>query len=185
VKKKRAKKGKAATRVTEKGRTVAAAKKAGRKATLTSGDKAPAFALPDQTGAIHELAQHEGRKVLLYFYPKADTPGCTTQSCSVRDARAALRKRGVDVIGISPDKPTAQQKFDAKYELGFPLLADQDHAVAEAFGVWGEKSMYGRKYMGIVRSAFLIDEAGKIAAAWYGVSPKDTVPGALTALGGG
>jgi peroxiredoxin Q/BCP len=160
----------------------ARAAKAGGKVTLAAGDKAPAFALPDQTGKIHKLSDHKGRKVLVYFYPKADTPGCTTQSCSVRDARVGLGQQGVDVVGISPDKPAAQQKFDAKYGLAFPLLADEDHAVAEAFGVWGEKSMYGRKYMGIVRSAFLIDERGKIAAAWYGVSPKDTVPGALEAL---
>jgi peroxiredoxin Q/BCP len=151
---------------------------------LAVGDKAPAFALADQTGATHKLADHKGRKVLIYFYPKADTPGCTTQSCSVRDARKDFAKQGVDVLGISPDKPTAQRKFDTKYGLGFPLLADEDHAVAEAFGVWGEKSMYGRKYMGIVRSAFLIDEKGKVAGAWYGVSPKDTVPGALATLGG-
>lgn len=151
---------------------------------LASGDKAPAFALRDQGDTIHKLADHKGRKVLVYFYPKADTPGCTTQSCSVRDARAMLGKRGVDVIGISPDKPSAQAKFDTKYGLGFPLLADEDHGVAEAFGVWGEKSMYGRTYMGIVRSAFLIDERGKIAAAWYGVSPKDTMPEVLAALDG-
>jgi peroxiredoxin Q/BCP len=151
---------------------------------LSAGDKAPAFTLLDQAGAKHALADHKGRKVLVYFYPKADTPGCTTQSCEVRDARGGLGKRGVDVIGISPDKPAAQQKFDTKYGLGFPLLADEDHAVAEAFGVWGEKSMYGRKYMGIVRSAFLIDERGTIIDAWYGVSPKDTVPGAQAALAG-
>jgi peroxiredoxin Q/BCP len=162
----------------------ASAAKPGKKVTLAVGAAAPAFALRDQTGAMHALADHRGRKVLVYFYPKADTPGCTTQSCSVRDARGGLGKQGVDVLGISPDKPAAQQKFDTKYGLGFPLLADEDHAVAEAFGVWGEKSMYGRKYMGIVRSAFLIDERGKIAAAWYGVSPKDTVPGAQAALGG-
>ena len=169
--------------------TKAAAKKltrpktaAGAKGKLAVGDTAPAFALADQAGTTHKLADHKGRKVLIYFYPKADTPGCTTQSCSVRDARKDLGKQGVDVLGISPDKPAAQQKFDSKYGLGFPLLADEDHAVAEAFGVWGEKSMYGRKYMGIVRSAFLIDAQGKIAAAWYGVSPKDTVPGALAAL---
>ena len=158
------------------------AKAGGGAGKLKVGDKAPAFTLLDQAGAKHALAAHKGRKVLVYFYPKADTPGCTTQSCSVRDARAGLGKRGVDVLGISPDKPTAQQKFDTKYGLGFPLLADEDHAVAEAFGVWGEKSMYGRKYMGIVRSAFLIDERGRIAQAWYGVSPKDTVPGAEAAL---
>ena len=183
-----AKKATAATKKPVAKKAVAAKKAAptksgGAKVTLQPGDPAPAFALADQTGAVHELADHKGRKVLVYFYPKADTPGCTTQSCSVRDARSSLGKRGVDVLGISPDKPAAQQKFDTKYGLGFPLLADEDHAVAEAFGVWGEKSMYGRKYMGIVRSAFLIDEKGKIAAAWYGVSPKDTVPEALAALG--
>lgn len=161
----------------------AGAKSAGTKAgKLAVGDKAPAFTLLDQTGAKHALADHKGRKVLIYFYPKADTPGCTTQSCEVRDARVGFGKRGVDVIGISPDKPAAQQKFDTKYGLGFPLLADEDHAVAEAFGVWGEKSMYGRKYMGIVRSAFLVDERGTVIGAWYGVSPKDTVPGAEAAL---
>jgi peroxiredoxin Q/BCP len=158
-------------------------RQAGSRVVLGPGDPAPKFALPDQRGAVHRLADHAGRKLLVYFYPKADTPGCTTQSCSVRDARRSLAKRGVDVVGISPDKPAAQERFDAKYELGFPLLADEDHAVAEAFGVWGEKSMYGRKYMGIVRSAFLIDERGRIVEAWYGVSPKDTVPGAEAALG--
>lgn len=162
-------------------KTTGAAKTAAKR--LAPGDRAPAFTLLDQDGAKHSLADHKGRKVLLYFYPRADTPGCTAQSCSVRDARAGLRKRGVDVIGISPDTPAAQRKFDTKYTLGFPLLADEDHAVAEAFGVWGEKSMYGRKYMGIVRSAFLIDEQGKIIDARYGVSPKDTVPGAEAALG--
>ena len=170
----------ATTPVAKAAKAKLATKGAGGK--LKPGDKAPAFALADQTGETHKLADHAGRKVLIYFYPKADTPGCTAQSCSVRDARRDFAKRTVDVLGISPDKPTAQQKFDTKYSLGFPLLADEDHAVADAFGVWGEKSMYGRKYMGIVRSAFLVDEQGKIAAAWYGVSPKDTVPGALAAL---
>ena len=169
---------------TKKSSAKAAAGKPSPKGALQPGDKAPAFALPDQSGAIHRLGDHKGRKLLVYFYPKADTPGCTTQSCSVRDARRDLARLGVDAVGISPDKPAAQQKFDTKYSLGFPLLADEDHAVATAFGVWGEKSMYGRKYMGIVRSAFLIDEKGQIAQAWYGVSPKDTVPGALAALSG-
>ena len=153
-------------------------------AQLKPGDKAPAFSLKDQSGSTVKLSDFKGQKLLIYFYPKADTPGCTTQSCSVRDARRDLGRQGVDVIGISPDKPAAQQKFDTKYSLGFPLLADEDHTVAEAFGVWGEKSMYGRNYMGIVRSAFLIDQHGKIEEAWYGVSPKDTVAGALTVLGG-
>jgi peroxiredoxin Q/BCP len=104
------------------------------------------------------------------------------QSQNVRDARQALAKLNVAAIGISPDKPEAQQKFDAKFGLGFPLLADTDHGVAEAYGVWGEKSMYGKKYFGIVRSSFLIDEKGKITQAWYKVSPDDTVPLALKAL---
>ena len=149
---------------------------------LKSGDRVPAFSLKDQRGETVRLSAFKGRKVLIYFYPKADTPGCTKQSCSVRDARPALDKLGIAAIGISPDKPEAQQKFDAKFSLGFPLLADTDHAVADAFGVWGEKSMYGRKYFGIVRSSFLIDEKGKIAQAWYKVSPDDTVPLALQAL---
>ena len=147
---------------------------------LKPGDKAPAFTLLDQDGDKVKLSDFKGRKVLVYFYPRADTPGCTTQACGLRDVAGDIGDTAI--VGISPDKPGAQQKFDTKFALGFPLLADEDHAVAEAFGVWVEKSMYGRKYMGIVRSAFLIDEQGKIAGAWYGVSPKDTVPGALAAL---
>ena len=151
-------------------------------AQLKPGDKAPAFSLKDQQGATVKLSAFKGQKVLIYFYPKADTPGCTTQSCHVRDARPNLSKLGIAAVGISPDKPEAQQKFDTKFSLGFPLLADSDHAVAEAFGVWGEKSMYGRKYFGIVRSSFLIDEKGRIAHAWYKVSPDETMPLALKAL---
>ena len=151
-------------------------------AQLKVGDKAPAFALEDQQGRTVKLSDFNGRKLLVYFYPKANTPGCTAQSCSVRDARAGFSKKGVAVIGVSPDKPSAQAKFDEKFGLGFPLLADTEHAMAEAYGVWGEKSMYGKKYFGIVRSSFLIDEKGKIAGAWYKVSPADTVPSALSAL---
>ena len=110
----------------------------------------------------------------MYFYPKADTPGCTRQSCGLRDVRNDVGD--TVIIGISPDSPGKQKKFDDKYGLGFPLLADTEHKVAEAFGVWGEKSLYGRKYMGIVRSAFVIDEKGKLAGVFYKVSPKDTVP---------
>jgi thioredoxin-dependent peroxiredoxin len=150
--------------------------------TLSGGDPAPAFALPDQEGRTVRLEDFRGRKLLVYFYPKALTSGCTAQSCAVRDAREDLSGLGVDAVGISPDAPGLQSKFDAKHSLGFPLLSDPDHAVAEAFGVWGEKSMYGRKYMGIVRSAFLIDERGRIQEAWYKVKPKDTVPNALAAL---
>ena len=148
---------------------------------LKSGDKAPAISLLDQHGNKTTLASLKGRKVLVYFYPKADTPGCTQQSCGMRDI---LPKIGdTAVLGISPDKPAKQLKFDEKYGLGFPLLADEDHAVAEAYDVWTEKSMYGRKYMGILRSAFLIDEKGKVAEAWYKVSPKDTPANLLKSLG--
>jgi len=151
--------------------------------TLAVGDKAPAFALKDQDGKLVRLSSFKGRRVVVYFYPKADTPGCTTQSCALRDAEPDLKKLKAVVLGISPDAPDKQAKFDEKYGLGFPLLADTEHTVAEKYGVWGEKVNYGRKYMGITRSAFVIDETGKIAAAFYKVSPKDTVPKVTKALG--
>lgn len=150
--------------------------------TLQQGDAAPKFSLEDQDGNTVKLSDFKGRKVLVYWYPKASTPGCTTQSCAVRDAKEDFAGLGVDVVGISPDNPTANKKFDDKQGLGFPLLSDEDHAVAEAWGVWGEKSMYGKKYMGIVRSSFLIDGKGKVIEAFYKVSPKDTVPKARKAL---
>jgi len=149
-------------------------------ARLSAGDKAPAFTLLDQGSNKVKLSDYKGRKVLVYFYPKADTPGCTTQACGLRDIAGDVGDTAI--IGISPDKPAKQAKFDEKYGLGFPLLADEDHAVAEAYGVWTEKSMYGRKYMGIERSAFLIDEKGKLADVWYKVSPKDTPKNLLEAL---
>jgi peroxiredoxin Q/BCP len=149
---------------------------------LKPGDIAPQFELEDQNGRKVKLSDFKGRKLLLYFYPKANTPGCTTQACSVRDARGDLDPMGVAAVGISPDTPRQQKKFDEKYGLGFPLLSDADHAVADAYGVWGEKSMYGKKYEGIIRSSFLIGEDGKLLQAWYKVSPKDTVPKACEAL---
>jgi thioredoxin-dependent peroxiredoxin len=149
---------------------------------LQPGDKAPAISLKDQDGTVTKLSGFKGRKVLVYFYPKADTPGCTQQSCGLRDIAADVGDTAI--LGISPDLPDKQKKFDVKYSLGFPLLSDPDHAVAEAFGVWGEKKLYGKAYMGIVRSAFLIDEKGKIEQAWYKVSPKDTPKNLLKALGG-
>jgi peroxiredoxin Q/BCP len=151
-------------------------------AQLKSGDPAPDFQLIDQDGKTVKLSDFNGRKLLLYFYPKADTSGCTKQACSVRDAQADLASSGVAVIGISPDDPKKLRKFDDKYSLGFPLLSDTDHAVADAYGVWGEKSMYGKRYEGIIRSSFLIDERGKVMEAWYKVSPEDTVPKAQKAL---
>lgn len=150
---------------------------------LKPGDKAPDFTLLDQNGQPFTLSKSlKARKVwhLIYFYPKADTPGCTAQACGLRDVLPDIGD--TVVLGISPDTPAKQQKFDTKYGLGFPLLADEDHAVAEAYDVWGEKSMYGKKYFGIVRSAFLIDEKGKIAEAWYKVSPKDTAGNLLRSL---
>jgi peroxiredoxin Q/BCP len=151
--------------------------------TLEPGDEAPAFALLDQHGETVTLESFRGRKVLVYFYPEADTPGCTTQSCSLRDHRQDLGSLDVDVIGISPDEPDKQLAFDRKYSLGFPLLSDVDHAVAEAWGAWGLKKLYGREYEGIIRSSFLVDEDGRIERAWYKVKPEATVPNALDALG--
>jgi peroxiredoxin Q/BCP len=148
---------------------------------LKPGDKAPSFTLFDQNGNKVKLSDFKGRKVLAYFYPKADTPGCTTQACGLRDVLGQVGDTAV--LGISPDKPAKQKKFDDKYSLGFPLLADEDHSVADAFDVWTEKSMYGKKYMGILRSAFLIDEKGKIAEAWYKISPKDTATNLLSSIG--
>jgi peroxiredoxin Q/BCP len=151
-------------------------------AQLAVGDKAPEFTLLDQQDNevdLKKLLDEKGR-VFLYFYPKADTPGCTTQACGLRDILGDVG--GTAILGISPDQPDKQAKFDQKYHLGFPLLSDPDHATAEAYGVWAEKSMYGKKYMGIVRSAFLIDEAGKLAEVWYKVSPKDTPTNLLAAL---
>ena len=151
-------------------------------AKLAVGDKAPAIALKDQNDKLVRLSSFKGKRVVLYFYPKADTPGCTTQSCNLRDAFPQLKKLNAVVLGISPDTPEKQKKFDDKYKLKFPLLADTEHKVAEAYGVWGEKMNYGRKYMGIIRSAFVIDEKGKLTGVFYKVSPKDTVPKAEAVL---
>ena len=147
---------------------------------LKTGDKAPAIALLDQHGKKVSLKDFAKKKVLLYFYPKADTPGCTTQSCLLRDIRKSVGN--TVIIGISPDEPATQLKFDEKYELGFTLLADTEKKVSKAYKVWKKKSMYGREYMGIERSAFLIDEKGKILYAWYKISPKDTPLFLLEAL---
>ena len=146
---------------------------------LTDGSKAPKIELLDQTGKKFSLASLGKKKVLVYFYPKADTPGCTTQSCGLRDIKDDIGR--TMIVGISPDKPEKQKKFDDKYELGFTLLADTEHTVAEAFDVWKEKSMYGKKYMGIVRSAFLIQD-GVVLNAWYKISPADTPTNLLKAL---
>lgn len=145
-----------------------------------AGDRAPAFHLADQKGDKVRLSSFKGRKVLVYFYPRADTPGCTTQSCGLRDIADEIGD--TVIIGISPDLPPKLAKFDEKYGLGFTLLSDPEHVTSEAYGVWGEKKNYGKTYMGIIRSAFLIDEKGKVAAAWPKVSPKDTPANLLKAL---
>ncbi|MFY8239226.1 MAG: thioredoxin-dependent thiol peroxidase [Ilumatobacteraceae bacterium] len=146
---------------------------------LTDGSTAPNIELLDQNGKTFSLSKQGKKKVLVYFYPKADTPGCTTQSCGLRDIADQVGQ--TLIVGVSPDKPERLKKFDDKYELGFTLLADTEHTVAEAFSVWKEKSMYGKKYMGIERSAFLIQD-GVILNAWYKVSPADTPTNLLKAL---
>lgn len=149
---------------------------------LKIGDEAPAFSLKDQDGHVVSLSDLRGRKVLLYFYPKADTPGCTRQACSVRDAMEELAEATVTPVGISAEAPAKQKSFDDKYTLGFPLLSDPDHVVARAYGAWGPKSLYGKTYDGIIRSSFLIDENGRILQVSYKVKPQETVPNARKAL---
>ena len=140
---------------------------------LQPGDSAPDFTLRDQHGDEVSLSGLRGKTVVLYFYPKADTPGCTAQACGVRDHRADYEQAGAIVLGVSPDPVKAVAKFDDKYGLGFPLLADEDHAVAEAYGVWVEKSMYGRKYMGNERTTFVISPAGTIQHVFRSVKPAE------------
>jgi peroxiredoxin Q/BCP len=140
---------------------------------LAPGDPAPEFTLPDQNGDPVTLSELRGRKVVLYFYPKADTPGCTAQACGVRDHRADYENAHAVVLGISPDPVKAVSRFDRKYGLGFPLLADPDHQVAESYGVWVEKSMYGRKYMGNERTTFVIDPEGSIQEVLRKVTPGE------------
>ena len=152
---------------------------------LSPGDPAPAFELPADDGSIVSLADLKGTRAVIYFYPKDDTPGCTTQACSLRDAKADFDAIGASVFGVSPDSPASHARFRDKYALGFRLLADEDHAVAEAYGAWGEKKNYGKTSMGIIRSAFVIDEDGTILLAKYNVKPDATAPGALAALATG
>lgn len=150
---------------------------------LQAGDKAPDFELAGQNGNPVKLSEFNGQSVVLYFYPRADTPGCTTQACGVRDRGAEYDAARVRVIGISPDEVGAIEKFAGKYDLGFTLLADADHAVAEAYGAWVEKSMYGKKYMGVARATFIIGPDGTIAKVFPKVSPKKHDDLVLKALG--
>lgn len=149
---------------------------------LTIGANAPVFTLPTADGSLVSLTDFAGKKVVLYFYPKDDTSGCTTQACEFRDSWGAVQAAGAVVLGVSPDGVASHQKFRDKYDLPFPLLADEDHAVAERYGVWGEKSMYGRKYLGILRTTFLIDQNGRIAHVFEKVTPKGHAAEVLAAL---
>lgn len=135
--------------------------------------KAPAISLQDQNGVIHTLEQYLGKKVLIYFYPKDDTPGCTTEACSFRDNYEALTESGLVVLGISKDNVKSHKKFAEKFNLPFPLLADEDTLVSQAYGVWGLKKFMGREYMGISRSSFLIDEKGEIEKIYETVKPAE------------
>jgi len=150
---------------------------------IQPGETAPDFELPDQDGNPVRLSDLRGTKVVLYFYPKADTPGCTTQACGIRDHRADYDAIGATVLGVSPDPVKAVKKFHDKQSLGFTLLADADHAVAEQYGVWVEKSMYGRTYMGNARATFLIDEEGVVRHVIPKASPKTHDDEVLAALG--
>jgi peroxiredoxin Q/BCP len=150
--------------------------------TVRPGDLAPDFTLPDQHGNPVRLSDLRGRPVVLYFYPKADTPGCTTQACGVRDRRADYEAAGAVVLGVSPDPVDRIAKFDAKYGLSFPLLSDADHEVAELYGTWVEKSMYGKTYMGMARSTFLIAPDGTVAHVIPKVKPATHDDEVLAAL---
>lgn len=140
---------------------------------LKIGDKAPLFACKNEKGELVSLKDFKGKKLVLYFYPKDDTPGCTAEACDLRDNYHQFINHGFEILGVSPDSEKKHQKFITKYELPFSLLADEDHSVAEAYGVWGEKSMYGRKYMGILRTTFVIDEKGKISNIIEKVDTKE------------
>jgi peroxiredoxin Q/BCP len=153
---------------------------------IEEGQAAPDFELQDQDGNATKLSDLRGSPVVLYFYPKADTPGCTTQACGIRDRTAEYDATGAKVLGVSPDTPAKLRKFADKYGLGFTLLADPDHETAEEYGTWVEKSMYGKKYMGVQRDTFVIDADGKIARILRKVQPKthdDVVLAALAELG--
>jgi peroxiredoxin Q/BCP len=149
---------------------------------LASGDKAPAFELEGDDGKTHSLSEFAGKTLILYFYPKDNTPGCTVEACDFRDEQAALKKKKAVVVGVSPDSIASHGKFRDKHGLNFLLLSDPDHAVAEAYGAWGDKVLYGKKYKGIIRSTFVIDDKGKLAAAHYKVSPKGHAGAILEAL---
>ena len=149
---------------------------------IKEGTNAPAFKTTDANGETVSLKDLKGQKVVLYFYPKDDTPGCTKEACSFRDAWAKFKKQGINVLGVSPDSEASHKKFETKYKLPFTLLADKDHAIADAYGVWGEKKFMGRTYMGVLRTTFLIDEKGKIRKVFEKVKPEDHASEVLEAF---
>jgi thioredoxin-dependent peroxiredoxin len=149
---------------------------------LQVGDTAPDFTAVTDEGKTVKLSDYRGKRVIVYFYPKDDTPGCTTQACSFRDNYVQLEERNAVVLGISPDDQESHQKFKLKFNLPFTLLVDEDHAITEAYGAWGEKTNFGKTYMGVIRSQVVIDEHGKVVATKYNVKPDDSVPQALDAL---
>jgi thioredoxin-dependent peroxiredoxin len=150
---------------------------------LEPGDKAPDFTLPDADGKLVSLSSLRGQQVIVYFYPAAMTPGCTTQACDFRDSLSSLAAAGVTVLGISPDAPAKLAKFRDRDHLTFPLLSDPDHKVLEAYGAWGEKTLYGKKTVGVIRSTFVIDPGGTVAKAYYNVKATGHVARLRTELG--
>lgn len=149
---------------------------------IASGIPAPEFELPDDTNTPRKLASYRGQPVLLYFYPKDDTPGCTTEACNFRDDYSAYQEAGVAILGVSPDSPKSHAKFKSKFQLPFPLLADEDHAICTQYGVWGPKKFMGREYEGVLRTTFLIDAQGKIARVFENVRPAEHSAEVLEAL---
>jgi peroxiredoxin Q/BCP len=150
--------------------------------TISIGMPAPEFALADETNTTRHLADYRGQKVVLYFYPKDDTPGCTTEACNFRDDYSEFMKAGVIILGVSPDSPESHRKFKTKFQLPFPLLADEKHEVCEAYGAWGKKQNYGREYMGVLRTTYIIDEAGNILKIFQNVKPAEHSQEIITAL---
>ena len=149
---------------------------------LQVGDPAPDFTAVTDEGKTVKLSDYRGKRVVVYFYPKDDTPGCTTQACSFRDNYVQLEERNAVVLGISPDDQMSHQKFKMKFNLPFTLLVDEDHAITDAYGAWGEKTSFGKTSMGVIRSQVVIDEHGKVAATKYNVKPDESVPNVLDAL---
>jgi peroxiredoxin Q/BCP len=151
---------------------------------IEEGSPAPEFELRDDGGDTVRLSDFRGKRVVLYFYPKDDTPGCTTEACEFRDAYDTYRDQGIEILGVSPDDVGSHEKFKSKYDLPFTLLADPDHKTAEAYGVWGERTAYGKTFMGIKRSTFLIDEDGKVARAMLGIKPAGHAAAVLEQFAG-